>query len=275
MGDRDLADCLIDDLPNYEKRNDRPDKRLYRTIDGIFRKGRTVEEAGWEMGISGQRVCQLRAKGLRIILFNYRKAGSPSSASDYKKNIGEYRRTAKAYTAETEFNSSGPVFPDTLLSTLGFTRQILNILYCCGRTETVSQFMALPYRECIPATWNTVLNEIEVRREEIKGRLRERTQEEKERLALADIWRSRYPESAGSGNRSLSPDDSIYAIAGFGFAGSVFGSLYDYGIEKVSQLMQLDTAEEIPGIGSEGWEIIRFLKMGAACRMEKTGDGCF
>ena len=94
MGDRDFADCLIDDLLHYDKKKNRLDKRLYRTIDGIFRKGRTLEETSWLMGVSRERVSQHRTKGLRIIRFNCINAGSPSSAPVYKKNMEMYRLSA-------------------------------------------------------------------------------------------------------------------------------------------------------------------------------------
>lgn len=166
----------------------------------------------------------------------------------------------------------GPVFPDTLLSSLGFTKKTLEILYCCGKVETVSQFMVLPCREYIPSAWSDELEEISSLREDIKRRLRERTEEEIKRPALVDIWRTAHPEHAENRKRTMGPDASIREVVSFDLDGSVFNSLSGYGVEKVSQLMRLDEAGEIPGVGPEEWEIVRFLRMAAACRMEETGD---
>lgn len=109
-------------------------------------------------------------------------------------------------------------------------------------------------------------------REDIKRRLRERTEEEIKRPALVDIWRTAHPEHAENRKRTLGPDASIREVVSFDLDGSVLNSLSGYGVEKVSQLMRLDEAGEIPGVGPEEWEIVRFLRMAAACRMEETGD---
>lgn len=108
-------------------------------------------------------------------------------------------------------------------------------------------------------------------REDIKRRLRERTEEEIKRPALVDIWRTAHPEHAENRKRTLGPDASIREVVSIDLDGSVLNSLSGYGVEKVSQLMRLDEAGEIPGVGPEEWEKCQISSDG--CRLQDGRDG--
>ena len=60
---------------------------------------------------------------------------------------------------------------------------------------------------------------------------------------------------------------------GVSIASPVLKAIIGYAAETVKHLLQLDGNVDIPGIGAWGRELVRFLQMAAACRLEET-VGC-
>ena len=263
ISDRRYADCLIGELldPRYKGRYD----RHYTVFRTYFVEGRTMTDTGKVLGGSYGMARSLKLTGIYALRRLYYKAEKPSTFEDYQKNISLFRRREEAYEAETAVCSAGPVFPDSLLETLGLPDRIFVSLRYDKHISTVEEFLALSDLDHILWVGKKDIEKIRALQEDVRKRLRERTKEERERRILAVQYREDTFYSCPYSERPLYPTSPVYYLPFDGF--DILNKLSLNGIHTAGKLLRLKGTEKFPGFSDQDWEIIRSCQKIARERM--------